>query len=267
MFRRETAECPRIYNQPLPTTSHYSGNAVDKGFMFQEADMGRHAPLKIMSTAILVDGAFYQKRSRALFGEKSPQERADELDDYCHRHIRKHHDRYLHRVFYYDCPPSEAVVWNPLTQKNVPLSKSKLYQWEKEFHEALCSKRKFAIRMGELLETQGGYTLKPDALKALTSGKKSLGELSDADLRLEIRQKGVDMKLGIDVASLAYGKFVDQIIMIAGDSDFVPAAKLARRQGIDFVLDPMWHPISKSLNEHIDGIESCCSKPSNPAIC
>ncbi len=27
---------------------------------------------------------------------------------------------------------------------------------------------------------------------------------------------------------------IDQIILIAGDSDFVPAAKLARREGIDF---------------------------------
>lgn len=218
-------------------------------------------PLKVMETAILVDGAFYLKRAKSLFGEATPQERADELEEYCRKHIAKHGDRHLYRVFFYDCPPSDAVVWNPIAKKNVPLAKTKLYAWANEFHGALVYKRKFALRMGELLETQGGYTLKPDSLKKLMSGTKALEELDDRDLQLDIRQKGVDMKMGLDVASLAHGGIVNQIIMIAGDSDFVPAAKMARREGIDFILDPMWHTISKSLNEHIDGIESCCRKP------
>ena len=64
------------------------------------------------------------------------------------------------------------------------------------------------------------------------------------------------MKIGLDIASLAYQKNVDQIILIAGDSDFVPAAKHARREGIDFVLDPMWATIKDSLFEHIDGLHS-----------
>ena len=64
------------------------------------------------------------------------------------------------------------------------------------------------------------------------------------------------MKIGVDIASLAYKKQVDQIILIAGDSDFVPAAKLARREGIDFILDPMWGNITDDLFEHIDGLKS-----------
>lgn len=64
------------------------------------------------------------------------------------------------------------------------------------------------------------------------------------------------MKIGVDIASLAYKKQVNQIILIAGDSDFVPAAKLARREGIDFVLDPMWSNIREDLFEHIDGINT-----------
>ena len=34
-----------------------------------------------------------------------------------------------------------------------------------------------------------------------------------------MRQKGVDLKIGIDIASLAYKKLVDQIVLISGDSD------------------------------------------------
>lgn len=217
---------------------------------------------KIITTAIMVDGAFYQKRAKSLFGSKTPKERAKELDEYCRRHIQRQRNRFLYRVLYYDCPPSEAVVWNPIQQKNIPLSKTPLYVWSNEFHKALRYKRKFAVRMGELLETQGGYSLKTESFKQLMSGEKSLDDLDDTDLSLNITQKGVDMKMGLDIASLAYKRLVDQVIMIAGDSDFVPAAKMARREGIDFILDPMWHPISKSLNEHIDGIETCCPKPS-----
>ena len=49
---------------------------------------------------------------------------------------------------------------------------------------------------------------------------------------------------------------MNQIILISGDSDFVSAAKLARREGIDFILDPMGSDIKDDLYEHIDGIHS-----------
>lgn len=229
--------------------------------MADKKEPTRYAPLKVMETAIMVDGGFYTKRAKKLFGKKPPNKRADELERYCKKHINKTGDRHLYRIFYYDCPPSDAVVWNPITKKNIPLAKSDLYSWTKDFHNELSHKRKFALRMGELLDTQDGYTLKQDSLKALMSGKKKLSDLSDDDLILNIRQKGVDMKLGLDIASLAYEGIVDQIIMIAGDSDFVPAAKMARRHGIDFILDSMWSPIAPSLNLHIDGLEMCCPKP------
>lgn len=84
-----------------------------------------------------------------------------------------------------------------------------------------------------------------------------MDDLTELDFELNLRQKGVDMKIGIDIASLAYKKQVDQIVLIAGDSDFVPAAKLARREGIDIVLDPLGRSIKESLFEHIDGMRSC----------
>ncbi|MGA1836474.1 NYN domain-containing protein [Herbiconiux sp. 11R-BC] len=84
-----------------------------------------------------------------------------------------------------------------------------------------------------------------------------ISDLAESDFTLDITQKGVDMRLGLDIATLAANGQVNQIIMIAGDSDFVPAAKHARRAGIDFVLDPMWAQISESVHEHIDGLWEC----------
>ena len=74
------------------------------------------------------------------------------------------------------------------------------------------------------------------------------------------------MRIGLDIASMAYKKQVDRIILIAGDSDFVPAAKYARREGIDFILDPLWQPIKPSLMEHIDGLETKAPKPNLSTI-
>ena len=128
------------------------------------------------------------------------------------------------------------------------------------FLEELKKKRKFALRLGHLADSQCGYRLGKDIVKQLCAGKRKFEDLSEDDFQLDIVQKGVDMKIGLDIASLAYKKQVDQIILISGDSDFVPAAKLARREGIDFILDPMRATIRPDLFEHIDGIRSCIDR-------
>lgn len=220
----------------------------------------------MIRTAILVDAAFYQKRANLLFGQKSGEERADELYDYCRRHLNSKatgddEHKSLYRIFVYDCHPSEKTLMHPLTQKSVWLKKTDLYTWTNSFHDALSRKRKVALRMGELLESTAGYILNAEAVKRLCRKEMTVDDLTEKDFHLDIQQKGVDMKIGLDISSLAYKRLVDQIVLIAGDSDFVPAAKHARREGIDFILDPMWHTIKPSLNEHIDGLHSCVAKP------
>ena len=84
--------------------------------------------------------------------------------------------------------------------------------------------------------------------------------MTEDDVRLDLRQKGIDVKLGSDIATLAYKKLVDRIILISGDSDFVPAAKIARIEGIDFILDPLWSNINQDLHTHIDGLETKITK-------
>ena len=60
------------------------------------------------------------------------------------------------------------------------------------------------------------------------------------------------MKIGLDIATLSLKKQVEKIILIAGDSDFVPAVKFARREGIIIQLDPLRQNIAEDLQEHID---------------
>ena len=216
-------------------------------------------------TAILVDGGFYRKRAKYLWGEKSPEERAKELGAYCKAHLKDRdgqEDRHLYRVFYYDCEPiGRRSVYHPLLKKNIDLDKSDTYSWATKFLEQLKQRRKFALRLGHISD-QVGYNLKPEVTKDLCSGKRTLESLEEKDFIFTAQQKGVDMKIGVDIASLAYKHQVQQIILIAGDSDFVPAAKLARREGIDFILDPMWADVRSDLFEHIDGRKSHWPKKS-----
>lgn len=211
-----------------------------------------------MKTAILVDGGFYRKRAMMIWGDKSSKERADELNNYCWRHLDEKDQKHdLYRIFYYDCHPMEKKLYHPFKKCQIDFSKTDVYTWTELFFEELKKKRKFALRMGSLSEAQAHYSIRPDIVKKLCNGKVTFDELTERDFMLNVDQKGVDMKIGIDIASMAYKRQVEKIVLIAGDSDFVPAAKLARREGIDFVLDPMGAPIKPELFEHIDGLRSC----------
>jgi len=87
-----------------------------------------------------------------------------------------------------------------------------------------------------------------------------VADLREEDVKCDVQQKGVDMRIGLDIASMAFKHQVDQIILVAGDSDFVPAAKLARREGIDFILDPLWANIREDIHEHIDGLRTMLNR-------
>lgn len=219
----------------------------------------------MIRTAILVDGGFYRKRAHYLWGAISAEDRAKELNTYCLYHANEKksgEEHHLYRIFYYDCEPiGRKSVYHPLMKKNVDLDKTDTYTWSVEFLEQLKRRRKFALRLGHLSD-QVYYNLKPTVTKDLCAGKRTIESLTEGDFLFSAQQKGVDMKIGVDIASLAYKKQVDQIVLIAGDSDFVPAAKLARREGIDFVLDPMGSNIREDLFEHIDGLQSYWKKMS-----
>ena len=216
-----------------------------------------------MKTAILVDGGFYRRRAQIKIGEKSAIERANELDNYCKRHLTerigkdKKTTHELYRIFYYDCPPMNKKIRHPFTDVEIDFGKSELNIWMTLFLDELKKHRKFALRLGKLSDTQACYNIRTNVTKKLCRGKLKWNDLTENDFAIQVDQKGVDMKIGLDIASLSYKKQVEQIVLISGDSDFVSAAKLARREGIDFVLDPLGAPIKPDLFEHIDGLRTC----------
>ncbi|SSC08733.1 NYN domain-containing protein [bacterium endosymbiont of Bathymodiolus sp. 5 South] len=217
--------------------------------------------------AILVDGGFYLKRYKKQIDVKQV---AKGLLTHCLKHIHnqsENNDRHiteperLYRIFFYDCPPITKKSHHPITKKAVDFKKSKTALLRQDLHNQLRKTRNVALRLGFLDEKNARWTLKnPERFKDLISGKITHTDIIESDVIYHAQQKSVDMKIGLDIASMAYKKQVNKIILISGDSDFVPAAKLARREGIEFILDSMNAPIKPDLQEHIDGLNTTLSK-------
>ena len=140
-----------------------------------------------MKTAILVDGGFYRKRAKFLWGEKTPENRASELMAYCSAHLKyeqKFGDRSLYRIFYYDCPPIDKTVYHPLLQRGIDLRHSETHKWTIAFYDQLKKQRKVALRMGKLSDDFATYSISPEALKSLCSNKKKISDLSEKDFHI-----------------------------------------------------------------------------------
>ncbi len=250
-----------MLNSPsAPGSTHsleYPGDADPWGELFL-----RH--LSLTTTAVLVDAAFFLKRARRIWGQLTSDAAADRLHGLALDHLRDGDGRRtarLYRIFVYDAPPARWKGHTPLARKPVDLGRSAVARWRDAFHEALRQKRKVALRLGELPDSLVTWRLRPSVVRALSRRERTLHSITDDDFEPKLRQKGVDMRLGLDIASLAFKRQVNQIVLVAGDSDFVPAAKMARREGIDVVLDPMWATIRSELREHVDGLRSVCPQP------
>lgn len=219
------------------------------------------------NVAILVDGAFYLKQHRKFYEQNDVEKVAKDLVSHCLRHISNSKreledgDYYqepqrLYRIFFYDCPPLQKKVHHPLTGKLVDFGKTDVAEFRLNLHKQLRQTRNLALRLGVLDERNARWKIKdPKKTEQFIVGKLD-EKLMESDIAYYAQQKNVDMKIGLDIASMAYKKMVDKIVLISGDSDFVPAAKLARREGIEFVLDPMLTPIKPDLHEHIDGLKT-----------
>ena len=204
--------------------------------------------------AFFVDGHFlFRKVSQfKSFFVDGPGIRA-----YCLRHLKEHESVY--RIFYYDCPPFERSADTPFG-KNVNFAETESAKRKKALLESIRETPEMALRLGKI-SWQNDWVIKPEKLKELIGGK--ITKFIDNDFSPNFRQKAVDIKIGLDIATITYKKFAGRIVLIAGDSDFTPAAKLARVEGMHITLDPLGNPVSEDLLEHID-VMHCCLDPDNP---
>lgn len=201
---------------------------------------------------------------------------------------------HVYRLFYYDATPYDGKSHHPVLNRPIDFKKTDVALFHNELFAELRRKRKFALRLGHVTRESSGWKIDPRLTKDLLKIRKwaerfeaallhpddapalddheqreltNLLErwkgLSEDSVKFGFRQKGVDMRIGLDIASMALKQQADTMILVTGDSDFVPAAKLARREGIEFIVDPLWQKVSDDLYEHVDGIISVFPKPGN----
>ena len=152
----------------------------------------------------------------------------------------------LHRVYYYDAKPLDSPVQKPLQGGLIDFGKEPLAARSTALFLELSREPFFALRMGEL--SFNGWAVKSGALN------KDLPDIrvTAASLKPQIGQKGVDMRIGMDIAALTLKGQADIIVLVSGDSDFVPAMKFARREGAQLFLAPLGHGIREAMREHSD---------------
>jgi uncharacterized LabA/DUF88 family protein len=215
-----------------------------------------------MLTAIVVDGPFFVKRIRQLFPLAAHHD-ARVMGDLvwrlsaAHLFERNQPKRHLFRIFFYDSPVTDQKVLLPISKQSVDLAKTKEGQFRLAFHRQLQRKRKLCLRLGESVE-MSGWALREDSLPDLLARRISVDELLDEDFMPLNTPRGIELRMGVDLASLAYKRQVQQVVLMTGDGHFSAASELLRFEGIDVVLDPMWQNIPEDIFAFIDGLRSTC---------
>jgi len=104
-----------------------------------------------------------------------------------------------------------------------------------------------ALRMGDL--SVRGWRIRDKSLKEIARSGRAL---THTDLTPHLEQKGVDLRIGLDIARLSLRGLVDTLVVVTGDSDLVPAFKFARREGIRVCLSFLGATIKRDLKAHAD---------------
>ena len=197
--------------------------------------------------ALLLDGGFVLKRLRAR--HKRPVEVTDVVAE-CDRigRLPPLEGHSLLRIYFYDAPPAAGQLVNPIDGHLLNLGRTEVHARCKALHASLSLTPNFALRLGEV--DVRGYRMRSQAIKSVVEGKRAV---APEDLEPDIEQKGVDLRIGLDIARLSLRQLVDAIVVVTGDSDLIPAFKFARREGIRVYLDPMRSEgVKRELKVHAD---------------
>jgi uncharacterized LabA/DUF88 family protein len=196
----------------------------------------------------MLDGGFLTKKLRQRLSRTVT---AEDVQAECARWMSLPHvsDYELLRIYFYDAHPAKDTISRPVSGSSLELSKSPRYIEAQKLHSKLELMPNMALRMGELILTRDKWKLSSRCTREL---KRTPRALQDDDFELDIGQKGVDLRIGLDMARLALRELVRTIIVVTADSDFVPAFKFVRREGVKVILDPMGHNPRVELRAHAD---------------
>ena len=164
--------------------------------------------------AILIDGGYL----RAISTHAGKAYNPDFIEKFAAQ--CKAADEEILRILYYDCPPYEGYQKLPVSGNKHHFTAA--HQWLVD----LSKRDLFAVRRG-VLKFRG---FKPRSIPINPQA------LTDADFKPDFEQKGVDMRIGLDIAVYAENKAVDRVALVSNDTDCVPALKHGRRAGLQMII-------------------------------
>lgn len=196
--------------------------------------------------AVLIDGAFLYNRLKD-FNKPTDANAVEAFVNAVHA-LQPLNGAHLHRVYYYHAAAFTGRKNKPLNGGQVDFGAHPSAQGAMTFHNHLKEKPYIALRLGETVFR--GWKLGEAALQGHANHNN--WTITANDLQPNIQQKGVDMRIGLDISSLTLKQHVDIIVLVTGDADFVPAMKFARREGAQLYLVNLASPIAATMKEHSD---------------
>jgi hypothetical protein len=194
--------------------------------------------------AVLIDGGFIKRK----LGSKNEPMTVSHVAVFLDR-LRSHRaltGKVLHRIYWYDSPPLVTSARRPLKGGRIDFASTPLARHSRVLLDGLSTLPHLSIRRGELVFR--GWRVRNGRLPE----REPSVTLAATDLEPNIQQKGVDMRIGLDIAALTMKGHADVIVLVAGDSDFVPAMKFTRREGSQVYLVTPGHTVRVEMLEHAD---------------
>jgi len=167
------------------------------------------------SIAILVDGGHVRAYARKA-GKEFSANLIEQLAISC----AKQSSEEIHRILFYDCGPYEGKARLPVS------GDWRDFTGSDHILRELALRPLFAVRRG-VLKFRGWV---PKRIPVAGRG------LSDRDFKANFEQKGVDMRIGLDMANYAANRSVELVALFTNDTDCIPAMKYARRSGLQVTL-------------------------------
>jgi uncharacterized LabA/DUF88 family protein len=164
---------------------------------------------------ILIDGGYLRAIAQLARKKYDP----DFIEKFAHN--CKGGDEEILRILYYDCAPFKGEAKLPVSGVLHNFYGSD--QWLLE----LSRRELFAVRRGVLKFR--GY--KPRQIPV-----PSAKPLQDSDFAPDFEQKGVDMRIGLDITTYSANRTVERIVLVSNDTDCVPALKHCRKSGLQAVI-------------------------------
>lgn len=152
-----------------------------------------------MRAAIFIDGGYILNQ----FKQSNIEPDWEELADYFLAPLRQSVPLDLLRCYFYYCPP--YISQDPSDDE---IERMKEFE---TFTETILSNDRWAMRLGKLQKRK--------------EGNKDVFE-----------QKRVDVLLSVDMVRHAAAGHIQHAVLIAGDSDFIPAVEAAKESGVTLSL-------------------------------